>query len=50
MFDLNLGLQAQYWTLQRRNGLLENWWTASKWTESFAGLARHLPKASYTSK
>jgi hypothetical protein len=29
MFDLNLGLQAQCRTLERRNGLIENWWTAS---------------------
>jgi hypothetical protein len=50
MFDLNMGLRAQCRTLQRRSGLLENWWTASKWTDSFAGLARHLAKAIYITK
>jgi hypothetical protein len=30
MFDLDLGPPAQCRTLQRRSGLLENLWTASK--------------------
>jgi hypothetical protein len=50
MFDRNLGPCTQCSTVQRRNGLLQNRWTASKWMDSFAGLARPLPNARCASK